>query len=43
MNLKFNNFAVLFNVSDISRTERFYLDILGIELQRQPGATSRIG
>lgn len=37
MNLKFNNFAVVFNVSDISRTEYFYRDILGIDLQRQPG------
>ncbi|MDM8173749.1 MULTISPECIES: VOC family protein [Olivibacter] len=29
--------AVLFNVSDISRTERFYREILGIEVERQPG------
>src|SRR5690606_16175752 len=29
--------AVLFNVSDINRTERFYRDTLGIEIERQPG------
>ena len=37
MNQKFKNFGVVFNVSDIDRTERFYRDILGIELERQPG------
>lgn len=38
MNLKLKNgFAVLFNVSDINRTERFYQDILGIKAERQPG------
>lgn len=29
--------AVLFNVSDLARTERFYRDILGVETERQPG------
>ena len=29
--------GIVFNVSDISRTESFYRDILGIETERQPG------
>lgn len=29
--------GVVFMVSDITRTERFYRDILGIETERQPG------
>lgn len=29
--------AVLFNVSDLARTERFYRDTLGVETERQPG------
>ncbi|GGG78406.1 glyoxalase [Parapedobacter pyrenivorans] len=29
--------GIVFNVSDINRTERFYRDILGIETERQPG------
>jgi glyoxylase I family protein len=29
--------GIVFNVSDISRTEYFYRDILGIETERQPG------
>ncbi|MEH6306309.1 VOC family protein [Olivibacter sp. CPCC 100613] len=29
--------AVLFNVGDINRTERFYREILGIEIERQSG------
>lgn len=29
--------AVLFNVSDINRTERFYRENLGIKTERQPG------
>lgn len=36
VNLK-KGIAVLFNVSDINRTERFYRDVLGIEIERQPG------
>lgn len=32
-----NGIAVVFNVSDIGRTERFYRDTLGIEVERQPG------
>ncbi|MEX0904456.1 MAG: VOC family protein [Balneolaceae bacterium] len=35
MKAKFKDFAVVFNVSDISRTQKFYRDILGIELERQ--------
>ncbi len=29
--------GVLFNVSDLNRTEHFYRDILGIDIERQPG------
>ncbi|MFC7525352.1 VOC family protein [Parapedobacter sp. GCM10030251] len=29
--------AVIFNVGDINRTERFYRDILGINVERQSG------
>lgn len=29
--------AVIFNVGDINRTERFYRDVLGINVERQPG------
>lgn len=35
MNAKFKDFAVVFNVSDINRTQKFYRNILGIELERQ--------
>lgn len=35
MSTKFKDFAVVFNVSDINRTQKFYRDILGIELERQ--------
>lgn len=35
MNAKFKDFAVVFNVSGINRTQKFYRDILGIELERQ--------
>ncbi|WP_236978690.1 VOC family protein [Membranihabitans maritimus] len=37
MKPKFNNFSVVFNVSSIERTERFYRDILGVDTERQPG------
>ena len=37
MKIKFSYFGVVFNVKDINRTERFYQDIIGIDLQRQPG------
>lgn len=36
VNLK-KGIAVLFNVSDINSTEHFYRDVLGIEIERQPG------
>lgn len=37
MKMKFSEFGVVFNVSDIDRTEQFYWNILGIKLERQPG------
>lgn len=35
MNVKFKDFAVVFNVSNINRTQEFYRDILGLDLERQ--------
>jgi glyoxylase I family protein len=37
MKIKFSDFDVVFNVSDISRAEQFYRNILGIDLERPPG------
>lgn len=37
MNIKFSDFGVVFNVKDINRTEQFYKNIIGIDVQRQPG------
>jgi len=32
-----NGIGIVFNVSDLNRAERFYRDILGVEIERQPG------
>lgn len=37
MKIKFSDFGVVFNVGNIDRTQQFYRNILGIELERQPG------
>lgn len=37
MKIKFSDFGIVFNVSSIDRTQQFYRNILGIELERQPG------
>ncbi|SMO94040.1 VOC family protein [Gracilimonas mengyeensis] len=36
MKIKFNDFAVVLYVKDINRTEQFYKNIIGIDVQRQP-------
>lgn len=38
MGFKPKRASVLFDVSDIVRTEKFYNEVLGLELQRQEGA-----
>lgn len=37
MKIKFSDFGVVFNVKDINRTEQFYKNIIGIDVQRQDG------
>lgn len=32
-----NGIGIVFNVSDLNRAEHFYRDILGVEIERQPG------
>ncbi len=38
MTIKAKSVSIVFYVSDIARTEAFYRDTLGIDLERQEGA-----
>ena len=37
---KFRGIAVIFTVKDFDRTQKFYADVLGLELERQEGFMS---